>query len=132
MLLIVDDDYDIVSLIKISLEKDGFLVSCFTDPLLALEEFRSRSVNYDLVISDIRMPHMNGYQFVQQVKKLRQDIKILIVSAFQYDIDFPSNFSRSDVDEFIEKPVSLYRLNKIVRIFFLIFQTLRDLHNILC
>ena len=113
MILVVDYDY-VGSLVKNSLEKAGFFGSSFRDPLLALEKFRSDTSIYNLVISDIRMPHMNGYQFVQQVKKLRQDIKILIVSAFQYDIDFPSNFSSSDVDEFIEKPVSLYRLNKIV------------------
>lgn len=115
MLLIIDDDYDIVSLIKISLEKGGFSTSCFTDPISALEEFRSHSANYDLVISEVRMPRMNGYELIQQIKKLRQDIKILIISAFEFDIDFPGNFSRSDVDEFIEKPISLYKLNKIVR-----------------
>jgi DNA-binding NtrC family response regulator len=114
LLLVVDDDHDIVSLIKISLEKDGFSVRCFTDPIPALTDFRLHSVDYDLVMSDVRMPHMNGYEFVQQVKKLRQNIKILIISAFEFDIDFLSNFSRSDVDEFIEKPVSLYKLNEIV------------------
>jgi CheY-like chemotaxis protein len=114
LLLIVDDDYDVASLIKISLEKDGFSTSCFTNPISALEEFRSHSADFDLVISDIRMPHMNGYEFVQQVKKLRPDIKILIISAFEFDIDFPNNFSRSYVDEFIEKPITLHKLNKIV------------------
>jgi DNA-binding NtrC family response regulator len=102
LLLIVDDDYDIVSLVKISLEKDGFSTSCFTDPISALEEFRSHYVNYDLVISDVRMPRMNGCEFVQEVKKIKPDIKILIISAFEFDIDFPNNFLRSDVDEFIE------------------------------
>lgn len=114
MILIVDDDYDVASLIKIGLEKDGFSVSCFTDPISALEEFRSHSDDYDIVISDIRMPHMNGYEFVQQVKKLRQDIKLLIISAFEFDMDFPNSFSRSYVDEFIEKPITLHKLNKIV------------------
>lgn len=114
MLLIVDDDYDIISLIRISLEKDSFSTSCFTDPIPALEEFRSHSINYDPLISDIRMPHMNGYELIQQIKKLRQDTKVLVISAFEFDIDFPNNFSRSDVDEFIEKPVSLYKLNKTV------------------
>jgi two-component system response regulator ChvI len=115
MILIADDDNDITLLVKISLEKAGFLVVSFTDPIAALEEFRSHSADYDPVISDIRMPRMNGYKFVQQVKKLRPDIKILIISAFGYnDTDIPNNFSRSDIDEFIEKPISLYRLNKIV------------------
>ena len=66
------------------------------------------------MISDVRMPRMNGYQFVKQVKKLRPDMKILIISAFEFDMDVPNDFSRSDVSEFIEKPITLYKLNKIV------------------
>jgi len=64
MILIVDDDYDIAFLIKISLEKVGLFASFFTDPLMALDEFKSNSIDYDLVISDIRMPIMNGYEFI--------------------------------------------------------------------
>jgi DNA-binding response OmpR family regulator len=66
MILIVDDDYDVASLIKIGLHKIGFTASSFTDPLLALEKFREDSVNYDLVISDVKMSVMNGYELAQQ------------------------------------------------------------------
>ena len=59
MILIVDDDNDIVSLKKISLEKCGLFVSTFTDPVAAFEEFSLHYHDYDLVISDIRMPAMN-------------------------------------------------------------------------
>ena len=69
MILIVDDDCEIVLIIKISLEKAGLSVSSFTDPLMALETFRQTPSDYDLVISDIRMPHLNGYELVQQIKK---------------------------------------------------------------
>jgi CheY-like chemotaxis protein len=64
LLLVVDDDHDIASLIKIGLEKIGLLVSSFTDPLLAIEEFGKQPSDYELVISDVRMPVMNGYEFV--------------------------------------------------------------------
>jgi len=53
MILIVDDDYDIVLLMKLSLEKAGLSVSYFTDPLMALDTFRHTPSNYDHVISDI-------------------------------------------------------------------------------
>ncbi|HEY7079922.1 MAG TPA: response regulator [Nitrososphaeraceae archaeon] len=110
MILIVDDDYDIASLVKISLEKAGLFVSSFTDPLLALEKFRSDPSIYNLVISDIRMPHMNGYEFVQQVKKLKPNLKIILMSAFEFsDLEISS-----EIDDFLEKPISLRRLNEIV------------------
>jgi len=114
LILIVDDDPDIATLIRISLEKRGFSVSCFTDPVTALDEFRLHSAEYDLIISDIRMPHLNGYQLVQQAKKIKPDITILIMSAFEFDLDLPDDFSRSDVDEFVKKPIAMERLNKIV------------------
>lgn len=110
MILIVDDDYDIASLIRISLEKVGLFVSSFTDPLLALEKFRSDTNIYNLVISDIRMPHMNGYEFVQQVKKLKPNVKIILMSAFE----FSDSAFFSEIDDFLEKPISLRKLNETI------------------
>ncbi len=84
MILIVDDDCDIASHIRISLEKAGLFVSSYKDPLLALEKFRSDTSIYNLVSSDIRMSHMNGYEFVQQVKKLEPSVKIILMSVFEF------------------------------------------------
>jgi two-component SAPR family response regulator len=111
LILIVDDNYDIVSLIRIRLEKSGFLVSCFTDPVVALGDFRSHYVDYNLVLSDVKMPHMNGYELVLQIKKIKPTIKILIISGFEFDSDLPNNFPRSYVNEFLEKPITLEKLN---------------------
>jgi DNA-binding response OmpR family regulator len=47
------------------LQKQGFEVFGFTDPLLALEHFQINSRKYGLVISDLRMPGMNGYEFLK-------------------------------------------------------------------
>jgi two-component SAPR family response regulator len=60
------------------------------------------------------MPEINGYQLVEQVKKIKPDIKVLIISAFEFDLNLPDNFSRSDVDEFVEKPITIAKLNKLV------------------
>lgn len=84
MILIVDDR-DIVLIIKISLDKVGLTVSSFTDPLMALETFRQTPSDYDLIISDIRMPHLNGYDFVRQIKNIKPTMKILLMSAFEYE-----------------------------------------------
>ena len=113
MILIVDDDYDIVLLMKLSLEKAGLSVSYFTDPLMALETFRHTPSSYDLVISDIRMPHLNGYEFVRQIKMIRRDVKVILISAFEL-MDAPNSFSNSDIEKFLEKPITLHKLNEIV------------------
>jgi DNA-binding NtrC family response regulator len=62
MILIVDDDYDIASLVRISLERIDLAAVSFTNPLSALEEFSKKPSDYELVFSDIRMPGMNGYE----------------------------------------------------------------------
>jgi two-component system, cell cycle response regulator CpdR len=62
MIQVVDDEFDIVNVIKLYLQGKGLNVFGFTDPLLALEHFRINCKNYMLIISDIRMPRMNGFE----------------------------------------------------------------------
>ena len=69
-ILVLDDEFDVMNIIKLGLQKKGrFEVYGFTDPALALEHFKANTKQYRLVISDIRMPKMNGYEFVREVKK---------------------------------------------------------------
>jgi CheY-like chemotaxis protein len=69
-ILVVDDERDIANQIKRSLEAvDGFKACTFTDPFAALEHFNLGWEDHQIVISDIRMPGMNGYEFVKQIKK---------------------------------------------------------------
>ena len=68
--LVLDDDFDLATLVKQILQKDGFKnVFAFTDPLLALEHFRINHKDYSLIMSDIRMPVMNGFQFISEARK---------------------------------------------------------------
>jgi PleD family two-component response regulator len=57
-ILILDDEYDIVTILKKSLSIAGFSVFGFTDPLLALEHFKSNSDMYEIVLTDVRMPQI--------------------------------------------------------------------------
>jgi YesN/AraC family two-component response regulator len=58
---------------------------------MALDTFRQSPSNYDLVISDIRMPHLNGYEFVRQIKMIRRDVRVILMSAFEL-MDAPTLF----------------------------------------
>jgi two-component system response regulator ChvI len=110
-ILIVDDEFDIVTLIKASLQKHGFNTLAFTDPLLALEHFRNNSKDFALVISDIRMPSMNGYELIRKIKAERPTIKTILISAFEINKEeFSKIMPTVKIDSFITKPVSLKQL----------------------
>ena len=68
-------------------------------------------------MSDFKMPHMNGFEFLSNVKKIRPYIQVFLMSAFQIrDIEY-SNFLQptTKIDEFIQKPISIVRLDMIIK-----------------
>lgn len=110
-ILLLDDEFDITTVLKQGLEKRGFQVFGFTDPLLALEHFQINTKQYGLVISDLRMPGMNGYEFVKKVKEIKPKVKVFLMTAFEInDAEFHSFLQSVKIDEFIQKPVSFKKL----------------------
>ena len=81
----VGDEYEILDIIRLWLKMDGFAVCTFTNPLAALQHFVSYSKNHDIVISDIKMPGMNGHEFVKQVKKINPLVKIMLMGYFEIE-----------------------------------------------
>jgi YesN/AraC family two-component response regulator len=119
-ILLLDDEPDILALIKESLERNGFNnVSAFTDPSLALEYFKMNSDNYSLVISDIRMPGINGFEFASKVRRINYFVKILLMSGLEVsEFEFLNIKSTLKVDGFIQKPVSVAQLiEKIQKVY---------------
>jgi DNA-binding NtrC family response regulator len=114
--MVLDDDFDLATLVKQILQKDGFNnVFSFTDPLLALEHFRINHKDYSLIISDIRMPIMNGFQFVSEAKKINPKIKILLMTAFEInDKEFAQALPKPKIDGLIRKPATSKQILNIV------------------
>lgn len=114
-ILLLDDESDIATVLKQCLEKLDFQVSEFTDPLVALEHFQIDSKEYGLVISDLRMPAMNGYEFVKKVKKIKPEVKVFLMTAFEIDeAEFSKLLKSVKIDEFIQKPISFKDLARLV------------------
>ena len=115
-ILLVDDEFDIITVLRQGLEKQGFRVFGFTDPLLALEHFQINSDQYGLVISDLRMPAMNGYEFIKNIKKIKPEVQIFLMTAFEIDDkEFRRLLQSVKIDEFIQKPISIRNLSGIVK-----------------
>jgi CheY-like chemotaxis protein len=106
--LVLDDDFDLATLVKQILQKDVFKnVFAFTDPLLALEHFRINQKDYSIIISDIRMPTMNGFEFVREARKINPKVKILLMTAFEIDDkEFARVLPKPKIDGLIRKPAS--------------------------
>ena len=104
----LDDDFDIIVIIRATLQKHGYVVFAFTDPYLALEHFKINADGYGLVISDVRMPGMNGFEFISRVKELRPDIKAILMTAFEINDIKHSKLLPAGIriDEYIQKPIS--------------------------
>ena len=110
-LLVVDDDYDIVQVLKMGLLKRGFSVDAFTNPQDALQSFKSNAESYCLVLSDIRMPMLSGIQLSKKVKAINPNVKVVLMTAFEIrDSEFSKVFPSTQVDGFVQKPIGIKEL----------------------
>jgi CheY-like chemotaxis protein len=115
-ILVLDDEFDIINPIKHSLQRIGLHVYAFTDPNLALEHFRINCKDYILVVSDIRMPGMNGFEFVRRVREINPAIKVLLMSAFEINsTELSIGLGGAKIEGFIQKPISLHEFNIAVQ-----------------
>ena len=114
-ILVVDDEHDIVNLVKQSLQINGQKVSAFTDPVMALEDFKVNCKTCSVILSDIRMPGINGYEFVKKAKEIDKQVKVILMSAFEInDKEFHNLLPDIKVDAFLQKPFSIQQLKNVV------------------
>jgi two-component system, OmpR family, response regulator ChvI len=114
-ILIVDDEPDITLTFKIALESTGlYEVYTFNEPLNALANFKVHS--YDLVITDIKMPKMNGCEFCQKVKEIDNDVRICFLTASECYYCNNGNYEQREAECFIKKPIGIGELLKQIKL----------------
>ena len=103
-ILALDDDFD-SAFVKFTFQKHGFSVFAFTDPLVAVEHFILNLKDY-IVISDMRMPGMNGNEFVKKVKEIKSEDKVILMSIFEItDREFHKGLQSVTIDAFLQKAI---------------------------
>lgn len=116
---IVDDEIDITVLFQDALCRNikGISVVSFNDPTLAFEHYKDNKQNYALIISDMRMPSMNGLELLKKVKDLNPRVRTILISAFAFqdNPDFGNYLNKGIIDSFIEKPITINRLCEKVK-----------------
>lgn len=116
MVSIVDDDPDIILLFKEALESiSGITIFTFTDPILALEHFQVNEYAYVLIISDFKMPGLNGMEFLKKIKELNRFVRTILMTAFQIeDKVFHEYTKKKIINAFLQKPIGIHDLLKEV------------------
>jgi two-component system, OmpR family, response regulator ChvI len=100
-IFVVDDEPDINLSLKMALEENGFQVDAFDDPIVALDNFK-RGV-YDLLILDIKMPKMNGFELYRELRKMDNKVKVCFLTAGEMYYGAYSDIF--DENQFIRKPI---------------------------
>ena len=113
-ILFVDDEKAIVKLNKTRLERLGYQVLGTSDPHKALEMFRYKPIQFDLVITDMTMPNMMGDELAAEMIKIRPDIPIILCTGFSGRISEEQVLEKG-VRAFIMKPLEIQELAETVR-----------------
>jgi two-component system, OmpR family, response regulator ChvI len=119
-LLIVDDEIDLALTFQKVLQENGFEVDSFNDPILALQRFKPHY--YDLLILDIKMPAMNGFELYRNVRKIDDSVKVCFLTALRELRDYDQY--RKEVSPklgeryFVSKPIQneelIIRVNEMM------------------
>jgi response regulator RpfG family c-di-GMP phosphodiesterase len=114
-ILIVDDEPDITLTFKIALESTGlYEVYAFNEPLKALANFKAGS--YDLVITYIKMPTMNGCEFSQKIKEIDNNVRICFLTASEDYYCNNGNYEQRRVECLLTKPIGIGALLKQIKL----------------
>jgi CheY-like chemotaxis protein len=111
--LYIDDEEALVFLISKNLERLGCQVTGFTDPETALREFRSRPGDFDVVVTDISMPRMSGFELARQLLTVRPEIPIVVTSGYMRPED-QAKAQQLGIQEVVLKPC---RIDDLTRAF---------------
>ncbi len=112
--LVVDDEERSVSIMKVVLERLGYNVTAMTSSLKAMELFKEDPHQFDLVLTDLIMPQLNGDKLVSEIIEIRPDMPVIITSGFT-DTIVNDNFKQISNKAFIPKPFQPQELAKTIR-----------------
>ena len=113
-ILFIDDEKSIVFVGRNRLERLGYKVEARMNPVEAIELFRNNPDQFDLVITDMTMPEMNGEQLSKMILKIRPDMPIILCSGFSDKIN-EEKAKEIGIRRFVAKPISRNELANLVR-----------------
>ena len=115
-IVVIDDDLEITLLFREALKDISRVkIFTFTDPVLALEHFQVNEYAYVLVISDFKMPGLNGMEFLKKIKALNPFVRTILMTAFEVEDKIFREYTKNKIiDAFLQKPIGMHDLIKEV------------------
>lgn len=114
--MVCDDDEDILTVIARGLENAGYVVHSHSDPIAALAHVEDGCRNCEILISDVKMPKMNGFQLVRRVRGFNPDIKVIMMTAFEVNKpEFEAVFPSMKVEGVLRKPFMPSKLAEMIK-----------------
>ncbi len=116
LVAIIDDELDITVLFRDAIRGiRGISIFTFTDPIMALEHFKINRKDYRLIVSDLRMPGINGIELLKRIKELNPLVRTVLMTAFEFnDKLFQQYAEKQIINGFLQKPILLKDLVKEV------------------
>ncbi len=111
-ILVVDDEAEFVEYVETLLRRQGYGHTSFSDSRRALEFFSTHSESVDIIVSDIRMPGIDGIELARRAARIKKDISIILVSG--YSEKLVEGSSLPNVKALLDKPVTKADLLKAI------------------
>lgn len=93
----------------------GISIFTFTNPIMALEHFKINNKDYRLIVSDLRMPGIDGIELLKRIKELNPLVRTVLMTAFEFDDELFQQYAEKQIiNGFLQKPVMLKDLVKEV------------------
>ena len=111
-ILVVDDEPTVSSTIRRILEKRGYSVTTFENPLAALDWIKTDPC--DLILTDLKMPQMDGIQFLTQIKRLQPAVPVILITAYS-TIDTAVMAIKYGGFDYLQKPFDVQKIYEVVQ-----------------
>ena len=116
LVAIIDDELDVTVLFRDAIrEIRGISIFTFTNPIMALEHFKINRKDYVLIVSDLRMPGIDGIELMKRTKELNPLVRTVLMTAFELDDELFQQYADKEIiNGFLQKPILLKDLVKEV------------------
>lgn len=113
-ILLVDDEEMVVEMFQLLLENLGYQVVCKTNSLEALKTFQQGPENFDLIITDLTMPNLTGFELIKKIRSAGSEIPVIMITGYSENIDSGEQ-KRFGINHMITKPVIAEDIAQTIR-----------------